>query len=255
VAERYSPLKPEILKGVDFIVLRENVGGAYFGKKVEEENYAMDEWGYSSDEVRRITRLAAYLARRKSPNYPIISCDKANVLASSRLWRRVVEETIKSDYSDLKLTHQLADSAALLMVTNPRSLHGVLLCDDTFGDILSDVAGAVPGTLGVLPSASLSGIPGEDERVYGLYEPTHGTAPTIAGKNIANPIAQILCVSMMLRYSFQMDEEAKMIDDAVRETMDAGILTGDLGGTASTSEVGDAIVAKVKDMLKSKNKA
>lgn len=138
----------------------------------------MDEWAYSRDEVERITRLAAYISRRKSKPYPIISCDKANVLASSRLWRCVVEDTVSKEFPDVQLSHQLADSAALIMVTNPRSLNGVLLCDDTFGDILSDVAGAVPGTLGVLPSASLSGIPGEGRKVHGLYEPTHGTAPT-----------------------------------------------------------------------------
>jgi 3-isopropylmalate dehydrogenase len=140
---------------------------------------AMDEWAYSTDEVKRITRLAAYLARRHKPGgSPIISCDKANVLASSRLWRRVTEETVKSEFPDLKISHQLADSTALIMVKNPRSLNGILLCDDTFGDLLSDVAGGIPGTLGVMPSASLSGVPGEDKHVNALYEPTHGSAPS-----------------------------------------------------------------------------
>lgn len=142
---------------------------------------AMDEWGYSTQEVQRITRLAAHIAMRHDPPWPVISMDKANVLASSRLWRRVVEKTLTTEFPQVKFFHQLADSASLIMATNPRSLNGVLLADNTFGDMLSDQAGSIVGSLGVLPSASLSGIPGEkkdgEKKSYALYEPTHGSAP------------------------------------------------------------------------------
>jgi 3-isopropylmalate dehydrogenase len=210
ITREYSPYKYEVTEGVEFVVLRENCGGAYFGRKVEEDDYgecatdyylpdmlfdwpahphaAMDEWAYSTPEIERITRLAGWIARRhnstcSSPDqhWPIISLDKANVLASSRLWRRVVERTLKTEFPDVKFMHQLADSASLLMATNPRSLNGVLLADNTFGDMLSDQAGSIVGSLGVLPSASLSGIPGKNEdgkKAYALYEPTHGSAPT-----------------------------------------------------------------------------
>lgn len=141
---------------------------------------AMDEWGYSTAEIQRVTRLSAELALRHDPPWPVISLDKANVLASSRLWRRVVEETIKKEYPQVKLLHQLADSASLILATNPRALNGVILADNTFGDMISDQAGSLVGTLGVLPSASLDGLPqpGEEGKVRGLYEPTHGSAPT-----------------------------------------------------------------------------
>lgn len=140
----------------------------------------MDEWGYSEAEIQRIARLSAEVALRHDPPWPVISLDKANVLASSRLWRRVVEKTITTEYPQVKLIHQLADSASLIMATNPRSLNGVILADNTFGDMLSDQAGSIVGTLGVLPSASFNGLPGDKAlktRPYGLYEPTHGSAP------------------------------------------------------------------------------
>ncbi|PLB34935.1 3-isopropylmalate dehydrogenase [Aspergillus candidus] len=180
IAREYSPFRQDVIEGVDFVVVRENCGGAYFGRKVEQEDYAMDEWGYSTAEIQRVTRLSAELALRHDPPWPVISLDKANVLASSRLWRRVVEETIKKEYPQVKLLHQLADSASLILATNPRALNGVILADNTFGDMISDQAGSLVGTLGVLPSASLDGLPqpGEEGKVRGLYEPTHGSAPT-----------------------------------------------------------------------------
>ncbi|KAL1956693.1 hypothetical protein VTO42DRAFT_6943 [Malbranchea cinnamomea] len=252
LSKEFSPFKPEVTEGVEFLVLRENCGGAYFGKKVEETDYAMDEWAYSTAEIQRITRLAAYIARKH--NWPVISLDKANVLASSRLWRRVVEETLTKEFPDVKFSHQLADSASLLMATNPRVLNGVLLADNTFGDMLSDQAGSIVGSLGVLPSASLSGVPGQKsedgKKAYALYEPTHGSAPTIAGKNIANPVAMILCVAMMFRYSFDMEREAAIIEKAVSDVLEAGVRTPDLGGSAKTNEVGDAIVERIKEALK-----
>ncbi|OQE05469.1 hypothetical protein PENVUL_c024G00661 [Penicillium vulpinum] len=232
VAKEFSPFKHEVIEGVDFVVVRENCGGAYFGRKVEEETYAMDEWGYSEAEIQRVTRLSAEVALRHNPPWPVISLDKANVLASSRLWRRVVDKTMAAEYPQVKLVHQLADSASLILATNPRSLNGVILADNTFGDMISDQAGSIVGTLGVLPSASLNGLPGDKTmktRPYGLYEPTHGSAPTIAGQNIANPVAMILCVALMLRYSLNMEDEAQRVEDAVRKVLDSGIRTPDLG--------------------------
>ncbi|KAJ5769595.1 hypothetical protein N7520_004154 [Penicillium odoratum] len=246
IAREFSPFRQEVIEGVDFVVVRENCGGAYFGKKIEEESYAMDEWGYSEAEIQRVTRLAAEIAQRHDPPWPVISLDKANVLASSRLWRRVVEKTMTTDYPNVKLVHQLADSASLIMATNPRALNGVILADNTFGDMLSDQAGSIVGTLGVLPSASLNGLPGDSmlkTRPYGLYEPTHGSAPTIAGQNVANPVAMILCVALMFRYSLNLIDEARRLEAAVRKVLDSGLRTPDLGGKAGTNEVGDAIVA------------
>ncbi|KAJ5087297.1 hypothetical protein N7456_010913 [Penicillium angulare] len=246
IAKEFSPFREEVIEGVDFVVVRENCGGAYFGRKVEEPTYAMDEWGYSEAEIQRVTRLSAEIALRHTPPWPVISLDKANVLASSRLWRRVVEKTMKEEYPQVKLVHQLADSASLIMAVNPRALNGVILADNTFGDMLSDQAGSIVGTLGVLPSASLNGLPGDKTlktRPYGLYEPTHGSAPDIAGKNIANPVAMILCVALMFRYSLNMEDEAQRVENAVRKVLDSGVRTPDLRGKAGTSEVGDAIVA------------
>ncbi|KAL4803336.1 Isopropylmalate dehydrogenase-like domain-containing protein [Aspergillus unguis] len=252
ISREFSPFKDSVIEGVDFVVLRENCGGAYFGKKIEEDNYAMDEWGYSTPEIQRVARLSAELALRHDPPWPVISLDKANVLASSRLWRRVVEDTLTKEYPQVKLVHQLADSASLIMATNPRALNGVILADNTFGDMVSDQAGSLIGTLGVLPSASLDGLPKPGvpgQRVHGLYEPTHGSAPTIAGKDIANPTAMILCVALMLRYSFNMEAEARQIEDAVRAVLDKGIRTADLGGKAGTREFGDAVVAALQGKL------
>lgn len=249
VSREFSPFKQEVIRGVDFVVLRENCGGAYFGRKIEDESYAMDEWGYSEAEVQRISRLAGHLALRHDPPWPVISLDKANVLASSRLWRRVVEKTLTTEFPQLSFSHQLADSASLVMATNPRALNGVILADNTFGDMLSDQAGSIVGSLGVLPSASLNGLPGDhtlQTRPYALYEPTHGSAPTIAGQNIANPVAMILCVALMFRYSFDMETEARKIENAVKVVLDSGTRTPDLKGTAGTKEVGDAIVNELK---------
>ncbi|KAJ5087046.1 hypothetical protein NUU61_008353 [Penicillium alfredii] len=233
IAKEFSPFRHDVIEDVDFIVVRENCGGAYFGRKVEDADYA-----------RHSSRRRSGPPTR-SP-WPVISLDKANVLASSRLWRRVVEKTMTTEYPQMKLVHQLADSASLIMATNPRALNGVILADNTFGDMISDQAGSIVGTLGVLPSASLNGLPGDKTlktRPYGLYEPTHGSAPTIAGLNIANPVAMILCVAMMFRYSLNMEEEARRVEDAVRKVLDSGLRTPDLGGKAGTKEMGDAIVA------------
>jgi 3-isopropylmalate dehydrogenase len=260
-----SPIKPELVLGTKFIVVRENCGGAYFGTKVEEENLASDLWVYTTPEIERLARVSAAIARmlgrdgdEKGGGGPAIvwSSDKCNVLASGRLWRRVTQNIFDKEFPDIELKHQLADSMAMLMVKEPRRFNGVIHTDNTFGDILSDISGGLTGTLGILPSASICGIPGEG-RCNGIYEPVHGSAPDIAGQGIVNPVAQILSLAMMLRYSFLLVEEANAIENAVTHVLDAKSAGGlqvrsvDLGGDASTSQVGDAICQALHEILKS----
>lgn len=253
-----TPLKEELVKGTKFIVLRENCGGAYFGPKVEEPDYASDLWSYKRPEIERIARMAAHLARSPASPVPrVISCDKANVLASSRLWRRVVEEIISKEFPDVEIVHQLADSATTLMMQHPTSFNGVVLADNTFGDLLSDLAAVIPGTLGVLPSACLADIPVKkwgDKPIKGFYEPVHGSAPDIAGKGIANPVGAILSAALMLRHSFGMEEEAKAIEEAVDNTLHAGFKTGDLGGKTSTKDLGAEVRANLLKVLEKQSK-
>lgn len=230
-----SPLKPERITGVDFVVVRELTGGIYFGEHILEEKKARDINDYSYEEVERIIRKAFEIAR--SRRKILTSIDKQNVLATSKLWRRVAEEVAK-DFPDVILEHQLVDSAAMLMITNPAKFD-VIVTENLFGDILSDESSVLSGTLGVMPSASHS------EDGPSLYEPIHGSAPDIAGQGIANPISMILSVAMMLRDSFGRYEDAKRIEDAVEETLAAGILTRDIGGQASTKEMTEAIIARL----------
>ena len=230
-----SPLKPERIAGVDFVVVRELTGGIYFGDHILEERKARDINDYSYEEVERIIRKAFEIAR--SRRKILTSIDKQNVLATSKLWRRVVEEVAK-DYPDVTLEHQLVDSAAMLMITNPAKFD-VIVTENLFGDILSDESSVLSGTLGVMPSASHS------ENGPSLYEPIHGSAPDIAGLGIANPISMILSVAMMLRDSFGRYEDAKRIEDAVEQTLAAGILTRDIGGEASTKEMTEAIIERL----------
>jgi 3-isopropylmalate dehydrogenase len=253
-----SPLKREIVENVDFMLVRENCGGAYFGPKVEdyENGVASDVWGYTTPEIERCARVAGALARQAGKGTVVTSSDKANVLASGRLWRRTITEVFSKEFKDVELRHQLADSLAMLLCTSPSKFNGVIVTDNTFGDMLSDQAGGLVGTLGILPSASLSGVPEMGEGVKGLYEPVHGSAPDIAGQGKVNPIAQILSLSMMLRYSFCMYTEADAIDSAVEKVLDGKdiggleVRTGDLGGKASTSEVGDAVCEVLRGILK-----
>jgi 3-isopropylmalate dehydrogenase len=258
-----SPLKKEIAQGTNFVLLRENCGGAYFGPKHEEENEASDTWLYTRPEIERCCRVAAALATTmgkdgKGGGGPatVWSSDKANVLASGRLWRRVTTEVFEKEFKGIELKHQLADSLSMIMCTNPRMFNGVIHTDNTFGDMLSDQAGGIVGTLGVLPSASLCGVPGEGRRCNGIYEPVHGSAPDISGQGKVNPVAQILSMAMMLRYSFDMNAEALAVEAAVEKVLDGKdiggleIRTGDLGGKASTTEVGDAVCQVLEKMLK-----
>ncbi|OFO00602.1 3-isopropylmalate dehydrogenase [Streptococcus sp. HMSC074B11] len=230
-----SPLKPERITGVNFVVVRELTGGIYFGDHILEEKKARDINDYSYEEVERIIRKAFEIAR--SRRKILTSIDKQNVLATSKLWRKVTEEVAKG-FPDVTLEHQLVDSAAMLMITNP-SKFDVIVTENLFGDILSDESSVLSGTLGVMPSASHS------EDGPSLYEPIHGSAPDIAGKGIANPISMILSVAMMLRDSFGRYEDADRIEDAVETTLAAGILTRDIGGQASTKEMTEAIIARL----------
>lgn len=230
-----SPLKPERIVGVDFVVVRELTGGIYFGDHILEEKSARDINDYSYEEVERIIRKAFEIA--KGRNKVVTSIDKQNVLATSKLWRKVAEEVVK-DFPDVTLEHQLVDSAAMLMITNPAKFD-VIVTENLFGDILSDESSVLSGTLGVMPSASHS------ENGPSLYEPIHGSAPDIAGLRIANPISMILSVAMMLRDSFERYEDADRIEHAVEETLAAGILTRDIGGQASTSEITEAIIERL----------
>ena len=230
-----SPLKPERIVGVDFVVVRELTGGIYFGDHILEEKSARDINDYSYEEVERIIRKAFEIA--KGRNKVVTSIDKQNVLATSKLWRKVAEEVVK-DFPDVTLEHQLVDSAAMLMITNPAKFD-VIVTENLFGDILSDESSVLSGTLGVMPSASHS------ENGPSLYEPIHGSAPDIAGLGIANPISMILSVAMMLRDSFERYEDADCIEHAVEETLAAGILTRDIGGQASTSEITEAIIERL----------
>lgn len=254
----HSPLKPEVAEGTDMIVVRELVKGLYYGERQEADldtpgskGEASDMMIYNRHDVERITRLAAALALQSNPPAKIHSVDKANVLACSRLWRRVVTETVEKEFKDqgVEVDHQLVDSAAMVMVSNPRKLNGIVLTENMFGDILSDESSVIPGSLGLLPSASLSGIPDGKSDCKGLYEPIHGSAPDIAGQAIANPIGTILSASMLLRYSLNLPKEADAIAAAVEKVLDDGLRTKDLGGNANTVEVGDKVLAELEKLL------
>ncbi|KAI8454951.1 3-isopropylmalate dehydrogenase [Phakopsora pachyrhizi] len=264
---KLSPLKDSVASGTEIVVVRELIGGIYFGKRTEatsfepeggESSTARDECSYSVSEIQRIARVAAFLAMSTTPPMNVHSVDKANVLATSRLWRRVVSDLFAKEFPQLTLDHHLVDSAAMLICSNPKKLNGIVLTENLFGDVLSDETSVIPGSLGLLPSASLAGIPDRKSRCLGLYEPIHGSAPDIAGKGIANPVGTILSVALMLKYSFGLDKEAGFIEDAVRKVLDdvsvggKGLRTADLQGNASTQKLGDSVVATLKEILLSK---
>ncbi|KAK4190348.1 Isocitrate/isopropylmalate dehydrogenase-domain-containing protein [Podospora australis] len=246
-----SPLKAEVCRGTDFIVVRELTGGIYFGDRTEDDGsgFAMDTEPYSRPEIERIARLAGFLALAKSPPAKVWSLDKANVLATSRLWRKVVTEVFAKEFPQLEVAHQLIDSAAMLMVKNPRALNGVVITSNLFGDIISDEASVIPGSIGLLPSASLGGIPDGKSKCNGIYEPIHGSAPDISGKGLVNPTGTILSVAMMLRYSLNLPKQADAVEAAVKAAIDNGTRTKDLGGNAGTTQMGDAVVAELVKIL------
>nr|P96197.1 RecName: Full=3-isopropylmalate dehydrogenase; AltName: Full=3-IPM-DH; AltName: Full=Beta-IPM dehydrogenase; Short=IMDH [Azotobacter vinelandii]CAA72151.1 LeuB protein [Azotobacter vinelandii] len=239
-----STLRPEVVAGLDILIVRELTGGIYFGAPRESrllangERMAYDTLPYSESEIRRIAKVGFDMARVRGKK--LCSVDKANVLASSQLWRAVVEEVAK-DYPDVVLSHMYVDNAAMQLVRAPKQFD-VIVTDNMFGDILSDEASMLTGSIGMLPSASL------DADNKGMYEPCHGSRrPDIAGKGIANPLATILSVSMMLRYSFGQVEAANAIEQAVSKVLDQGLRTGDIWSEGcrkvGTAEMGDAVVA------------
>ncbi|CCQ94304.1 3-isopropylmalate dehydrogenase [[Clostridium] ultunense Esp] len=244
-----SPLKEERVKGLDLMIVRELTGGIYFGRPkerrtVEGKEVAVDTLTYTEDEIERILHVAFTLARKRKKE--VLSIDKANVLESSRLWREKAEQVALA-YPDVTLTHLLVDSAAMQLVLRPNAFD-VIVTENMFGDILSDLGGALAGSLGMLPSASLS------ENGPSLYEPVHGSAPDIAGKGIANPVAMFLTVSMMMELSFGFTEVSRWINQAVEEALDEGYRTKDLTvgheKWVGTEEMGRVIREKFRTLAK-----
>lgn len=235
-----SPLKPEKLQGVDILVIRELTGGLYFGQPKGRDTKdgherAVDTLEYFDYEIQRVVELAFRLAKGRKKK--VTSVDKANVLESSRLWRQIATE-ISSRNSDIALEHVLVDTAAMRLITGPLSMD-VVVTENMFGDILTDEASVLAGSMGMLPSASL----GADGP--GLYEPIHGSAPDIAGKGIANPTGTILSAAMLLRHSLGLETEAVAIEKAVEQTISAGCRTADLGGKLNTKQMADEIIARL----------
>ncbi len=227
-----SPLKREHIEGTDLLVVRELTGGIYFGEKVRTETMASDLCAYTVEEVQRIARVAFRAARRG-----VSSIDKANVMETSRLWREVVTNTHAAEFPDVPLEHVLADNASMQLIVRPADFD-VLLADNLFGDILSDEAAMLTGSIGMLPSASLG-----EAGTPGLFEPVHGSAPDIAGSGAANPLATILSTALLLRHGLDREEEALAIEAAVDAALADGLRTRDLGGSASTDEATSAVLA------------
>ncbi|MFM7673554.1 MAG: 3-isopropylmalate dehydrogenase [Candidatus Fonsibacter sp.] len=246
-----STLKPEIVSDLDIMIIRELTGGIYFGeprgvsKLPDGSRKGVNTHVYTSDEIQRVAITAFELARKRKNK--VTSCEKSNVMEAGLLWREEVEELHKTKFKDVELNHMLADNCAMQLVRYPKQFD-VILTDNLFGDMLSDEAGMLTGSLGMLPSASLSERD-KNGKVKAMYEPIHGTAPDIAGKNIANPLASILSFSMALRYSFNMPSEATMLDDAVREVLKDGYRTQDImekdRKKVSTSEMGNLVIQKL----------
>jgi 3-isopropylmalate dehydrogenase len=243
-------LKPEVIKGADFIFVRELTGGLYFGapKKRWTENgvrWGVDSMLYNEQEIERIVRVGFELARQRGKK--LISVDKANVLESSRLWRQVAVE-VSEKYPDVELEHMLIDACSMRIIQNPRYLD-VLVTENTFGDIVTDEASMLAGSMGMLPSASLAAVPEAGVRIFGLYEPIHGSAPRRANQNLANPIAMIFSAAMMLRYSFALEKEANAVEAAVEAVLREGYRTYDIMSEnmtkVGTKEMGDLIAGKV----------
>lgn len=244
-----TPLKPNIVKDVDLLVVRELTGGLYFGQpkkqwQTSSGRQAVDTMTYSEQEIERIVRMGFELARNRFKK--LASVDKANVLESSRLWRQIVTE-ISSSYPDVELNHVFIDACTMQLIQRPGEFD-VIVTSNMFGDILTDEASVLAGSMGMLPSASLAGLP--SGKTFGLYEPIHGTAPDIEGKNIANPIATILSTAMMLRYSFNLITEAKAVEDAIETTLEEGYRTPDIWTEGDvkvgTEEMGNLVIQKLK---------
>ena len=245
-----SNLKPEVIEGVDFIFVRELTGGLYFGRPKKRWQTsrgwrAVDTMTYSEQEIERILRVGFELARARKKK--LISVDKANVLECSRLWRQVAMDLSRS-YPDVGLEHMLVDACSMRLIQNPKHFD-VVVSENTFGDILTDEASMLAGSMGMLPSASLAGVPQEGARTLGLYEPSHGSAPRRAGQNLANPIATILSMAMMLRYSCGLAKEAQAVETTVIDVLNEGYRTYDIMDEGKkkvgTREMGELIAEKV----------
>jgi len=244
-----TTLKPEVIEDVDLVIVRELTGGLYFGQpkkrwQTPEGRQAVDTLFYSEGEIERILRVGFELARSRSRK--LISVDKANILESSRLWRQIAIE-LSAEYPDVELQHMLVDACAMRLIQRPADLD-VMVMENMFGDILTDEASMLAGSMGMLPSASLAGIP--KGKAFGMYEPIHGSAPRRAGKNMANPIATILSGAMMLRYSLGLESEAQAVENAVLAVLEEGYRTYDIMEEGKlrtgTSEMGDLITERIK---------
>jgi len=242
-------LKPEVIRDVDLVVVRELTGGLYFGRPkrrwtTSRGRRAVDSMSYSEQEIERIVRVGFEVAR--SRRQKLTSVDKANVLESSRLWRQIVIE-VAADYPDIEVDHMLVDACTMRLIQNPRYFD-VAVTENTFGDIITDEASMLAGSMGMLPSASLAGVPREGVKIPGLYEPIHGSAPRRARQNIANPIATILSIAMMLRYSLALAKEAQVVEAAVEAVLEQGYRTYDIMDEGKikvgTRQMGDLIVEK-----------
>ena len=235
-----SPLRPEVVRGTDIMVVRELTGGIYFGRKSRTAHEAEDLCSYSASEIERVTRIAGRLARARRGR--IVSVDKANVLETSRLWRSVVERVVTEEFPGMELEHMLVDAAAMHLLRRPTSFD-VILTENMFGDILTDEASMLAGSLGLLPSASLG------DGTVGLYEPIHGSAPDIAGRGIANPCGTVLSAAMLLRHSLGLEAEAAAVESAVEGAVAAGVRTADIAvpgqPPVGSSAVTDAILERL----------
>jgi 3-isopropylmalate dehydrogenase len=235
-----SPLKPEVVAGADIMVVRELTGGIYFGRKSRTAHEAEDVCSYTSAEIERVTRVAGRLAMGRHRR--IVSVDKANVLETSRLWRTVVERVLKEEFPQVQFEHMLVDAAAMHLIRRPTAFD-VILTENMFGDILTDEASMIAGSLGLLPSASLG------EGTVGLYEPIHGSAPDIAGRGIANPYGTILSAAMLLRHSLGLEQEAAAVEAAVEAAVTAGVRTADVRAAGiepvGSRAAGDAVIARL----------
>ena len=247
-----SSLKPEIVKGLDILILRESTGGIYFGEPrgVETlpngERRGINTQVYTTREIVRLARVGFELARKRQGR--VMSVEKANVMESGQLWREEVQKLRDAEYQDVALSHMYADNCAMQLVRNPKQFD-VITTDNLFGDILSDCAAMLTGSLGMLPSAAMGSVDPQTGKRAALYEPIHGSAPDIAGQEKANPLAQLLSFAMLLRYSFDMNEDAELIEDAVQRVLGAGIRTGDILGPGmkpvSTTQMMDAVLKEL----------
>jgi 3-isopropylmalate dehydrogenase len=244
-----SPLRADVLSGVDLVVVRELTGGIYFGRKelvqIEGSERASDLCSYGAEEIERVVRAAAGIARARRGR--LTSVDKANVLETSRLWRRVATRIVATEFPDVRLDHMLVDSCAMRIMQRP-SEFDVIVTENMFGDILTDEAAVLAGSIGLLPSASL-GEQGESGRRPGLYEPIHGSAPDIAGQERANPLGTILSAALLLRHSLGLEEEACSIEHAVRETIAEGVLTADLTRPGDRPATTSAVASRVAELV------